>query len=104
MCIESVEFLKLHLCCLSVWQKLEEENQDFFKAYHLRLILKDQIMKFNKLLQTQAELMRQISSAPGAASVPIPNGSHNTLCKRPVTGLNFYNLSVFIWPFMPMYI
>lgn len=62
-----------------VWQKLEEENQDFFKAYHLRLILKDQIMKFNKLLQTQAELMRQISSAPGATSVPVPNGSHNTL-------------------------
>lgn len=59
-----------------VWQKLEEENQDFFKAYHLRLILKDQILKFNKLLQTQAELMRQISPAAGAASVPISNGSH----------------------------
>ncbi|KAI3667271.1 hypothetical protein L6452_42321 [Arctium lappa] len=59
-----------------VWQKLEEENQDFFKAYHLRLILKDQIMKFNKLLQTQAELMRQISPVAGAASVPISNGSH----------------------------
>lgn len=54
-----------------VWQKLEEENQDFFKAYHLRLILKDQIMKFNKLLQTQADLMHQISSA-----VPVSNGSH----------------------------
>ncbi|KAL4587435.1 hypothetical protein LXL04_000306 [Taraxacum kok-saghyz] len=55
-----------------VWQKLEEENQDFFKAYHLRLILKDQIMKFNKLLQTQADLMHQISPP----SVPISNGSH----------------------------
>ncbi|KAJ9544075.1 hypothetical protein OSB04_023782 [Centaurea solstitialis] len=59
-----------------VWQKLEEENQDFFKAYHLRLILKDQIMKFNKLLQTQAELMRQIPPAAGSATVPISNGSH----------------------------
>ncbi|GJU61975.1 hypothetical protein Tco_1243810 [Tanacetum coccineum] len=39
-------------------------------------------MKFNKLLQTQAELMRQISSAPGAASVPISNGSHNTLLRQ----------------------
>ncbi|KAI3811749.1 hypothetical protein L1987_21478 [Smallanthus sonchifolius] len=72
-----------------VWQKLEEENQDFFKAYHLRLILKDQILKFNKLLQTQAELMNQISPATSAASVPIPNGSHvplihqNSSCYTP---------------------
>ncbi|PWA38498.1 hypothetical protein CTI12_AA580890 [Artemisia annua] len=36
-------------------------------------------MKFNKLLQAKAELMCQISSAPGAVSVPVPNGSHNTL-------------------------
>nr|XP_043612122.1 uncharacterized protein LOC122583810 isoform X2 [Erigeron canadensis] len=62
-----------------VWQKLEEENQDFFKAYHLRLILKDQILKFNKLLQTQAELMSQLSTASGPASVPISNGSHAPL-------------------------
>ncbi|CAI9287676.1 unnamed protein product [Lactuca saligna] len=54
-----------------VWQKLEEENQDFFKAYHLRLIVKDQIMKFNKLLQAQADLMHQMST-----SVPVSNGSH----------------------------
>ncbi|KAK1427059.1 hypothetical protein QVD17_15742 [Tagetes erecta] len=72
-----------------VWQKLEEENQDFFKAYHLRLILKDQILKFNKLLQTQAELMSQISPANSAASVSIPNGSHvpqmhqNSSCYTP---------------------
>ncbi|XP_076958428.1 uncharacterized protein LOC143634157 [Bidens hawaiensis] len=62
-----------------VWQKLEEENQDFFKGYHLRLILKDQILKFNKLLQTQAELMSQIAAASSAASVSIPNGSHAPL-------------------------
>ncbi|KAI7731235.1 hypothetical protein M8C21_000939, partial [Ambrosia artemisiifolia] len=62
-----------------VWQKLEEENQDFFKAYHLRLILKDQILKFNKLLQTQAELMSQISPSTSATSVPITNGSHVSL-------------------------
>ncbi|PWA67233.1 hypothetical protein CTI12_AA321140 [Artemisia annua] len=36
-------------------------------------------MKFNKLLQAKAELMCQISSAPGAVSVPILNGFHNTL-------------------------
>ncbi|KAL8260557.1 hypothetical protein R6Q59_028510 [Mikania micrantha] len=65
-----------------VWQKLEEENQDFFKAYHLRLILKDQILKFNKLLQTQAELMSQISPATSAASVAISNGSHVPLMNQ----------------------
>lgn len=54
-----------------VWQKLEEENQDFFKAYHLRLILKDQIMKFNKLLQTQAELMHQIPPSVNGSHVPL---------------------------------
>ncbi|XP_042461325.1 uncharacterized protein LOC122045250 [Zingiber officinale] len=42
-----------------VWQKLEEENQELFQAYHLRLILKNQIMLFNNLLEKQVELMRK---------------------------------------------
>ncbi|XP_071720529.1 uncharacterized protein [Rutidosis leptorrhynchoides] len=58
-----------------VLQKLEEENQEFFKAYHLRLILKDQIIRFNNLLKMQAELMRQISLPTAGVSVPNPNGS-----------------------------
>ncbi|KAL3841288.1 hypothetical protein ACJIZ3_025879 [Penstemon smallii] len=57
-----------------VWQKLEAENQEFFRAYHLRLIVKDQILRFNQLLQRQVELMRQIYP-PGTASVPLSNGS-----------------------------
>lgn len=61
-----------------VWQKLEEENQDFFKAYHLRLILKDQIMKFNKLLQTQAELMHQIPPTTNGSHVPLLYAPDNT--------------------------
>lgn len=74
-----------HICYFSVWQKLEEENQEFFKAYHLRLILKDQIIKFNKLLQTQAELMSQIPPPTAAASVPTPNGFQVPLCKIAIT-------------------
>ncbi|KAK2987351.1 hypothetical protein RJ640_023652, partial [Escallonia rubra] len=58
-----------------VWQKLEEENQDFFKAYHLRLIVKEQISKFNRLLERQFELMQQICPT-GVASISMPNGSH----------------------------
>lgn len=68
-----------------VWQKLEEENQEFFREYHLRLIVKDQIIRFNQLLEQQAELMRQMFPT-GIAAVPMPNGSrfpsmhHNVVC------------------------
>ncbi|KAF5747949.1 hypothetical protein HS088_TW05G00680 [Tripterygium wilfordii] len=58
-----------------VWQKLEEENQDFFRAYYLRLMVKDQIIKFNKLLEQQVRLMHQIQPA-GVVSMPTSNGSH----------------------------
>ncbi|XP_009801804.1 uncharacterized protein LOC107805798 [Nicotiana tabacum] len=54
-----------------VWQKLEEENQEFFRAYYLRLIVKDQIQKFNDLLQRQVEAMQMYATG----SVPISNGS-----------------------------
>ncbi|XP_058079728.1 uncharacterized protein LOC131227910 isoform X2 [Magnolia sinica] len=57
-----------------VWQKLEEENRDFFKAYHVRLMLKNQIMIFNKLLEQQVELMRKKN--PAGVSLPVSNGSH----------------------------
>lgn len=57
-----------------VWQKLEEENQEFFKAYYLRLLLKEQITEFNRLLKEQAELSQLQSTA--VASIPTSNGSH----------------------------
>ncbi|KAJ4839009.1 hypothetical protein Tsubulata_021468 [Turnera subulata] len=57
-----------------VWQKLEEENREFFKGYHLRLKVKQQIMEFNKLLEEQVRLMHQINPA-GVGSIPTSNGS-----------------------------
>ncbi|KAL6888633.1 hypothetical protein ACP4OV_009659 [Aristida adscensionis] len=62
-----------------VWQKLEEENREFFKAYYVRLMLKNQIMVFNKLLEDQYRIMTKEHSS-GVPSVPptAPNGS-NTL-------------------------
>ncbi|GER52535.1 hypothetical protein STAS_29986 [Striga asiatica] len=57
-----------------VWQKLEAENQDFFRAYHLRLIVKEQILRFNQLLERQVALMRQISQ-PEVVSISHSNGS-----------------------------
>lgn len=58
-----------------VWQKLEEENQEFFRAYNLRLVVKDQIMRFNRLLERQVELMRQMCLS-GTATNPMSNGAH----------------------------
>lgn len=57
-----------------VWQKLEEQNQEFFRAYHLRLMVKEQIMDFNKLLGRQVELMHQVPR--GVSFNPMSNGSH----------------------------
>ncbi|TMW89891.1 hypothetical protein EJD97_016513 [Solanum chilense] len=54
-----------------VWQRLEEENHEFFRAYYTRLIVKDQIMRFNELLERQAESMRVYATE----SVPVSNGS-----------------------------
>ncbi|XP_050245424.1 uncharacterized protein LOC126693479 [Quercus robur] len=58
-----------------VWQKLEEENQEFFRAYYLRLMVKQQINEFNRLLDLQVQLMCQMQPS-GVASLPTSNGSH----------------------------
>jgi hypothetical protein len=34
-----------------VWQKLEEQNPDFFQAYKIQLRLKDQIMLHNCMVR-----------------------------------------------------
>ncbi|KAG8372083.1 hypothetical protein BUALT_Bualt12G0029600 [Buddleja alternifolia] len=56
-----------------VWQKLEAENREFFSAYHLRLIVKDQISRFNQLLERQVQLMEMYPT--GVVSVPFSNGT-----------------------------
>ncbi|KAH6818718.1 hypothetical protein C2S51_002321 [Perilla frutescens var. frutescens] len=57
-----------------VWQKLEAENQEFFRAYNMRLIVKDQILRFNQLLERQVELMHQMSHTE-ASLTHLSNGS-----------------------------
>nr|XP_009791369.1 PREDICTED: uncharacterized protein LOC104238647 isoform X1 [Nicotiana sylvestris]XP_009791370.1 PREDICTED: uncharacterized protein LOC104238647 isoform X1 [Nicotiana sylvestris]XP_009791371.1 PREDICTED: uncharacterized protein LOC104238647 isoform X1 [Nicotiana sylvestris]XP_009791372.1 PREDICTED: uncharacterized protein LOC104238647 isoform X1 [Nicotiana sylvestris] len=47
---------------LAVWLKLEEENQEFFQAYHLKLMVKEQIMEFNRLLAEQVKMTHQLPS------------------------------------------
>ncbi|KAG8045709.1 hypothetical protein GUJ93_ZPchr0008g13541 [Zizania palustris] len=59
-----------------VWQKLEEENSEFFRAYYIRLKLKRQIILFNHLLQHQYNLMKY--PAPlNVPLTPIQNGMHH---------------------------
>lgn len=58
-----------------VWQKLEEENADFFRAYYIRLKLKKQIIMFNNLLEHQYNLMKY-PVPPKVPLAPIQNGIH----------------------------
>ncbi|GAV64416.1 A_thal_3526 domain-containing protein [Cephalotus follicularis] len=58
-----------------VWQKLEEENADFFRAYYIRLKLKRQILLFNHLLEHQYHLMKY-PVPPKVPLAPIQNGIH----------------------------
>ncbi|KAG9151683.1 hypothetical protein Leryth_001976 [Lithospermum erythrorhizon] len=58
-----------------VWQKLEEENADFFRAYFIRLKLKKQIILFNHLLEHQYNLMKY-PAPPKVPLAPMQNGIH----------------------------
>jgi len=64
-----------HYLFHSVWQKLEEENADFFRAYYIRLKLKKQILLFNHLLEHQYHLMKY-PVPPKVPLAPIQNGIH----------------------------
>ncbi|MCO5599064.1 hypothetical protein L7F22_053163 [Adiantum nelumboides] len=58
-----------------VWQKLEEQNPDFFKAYYVRLKLKRQIMLFNHFLEQHAQLTQKMHTIK-APLPPLQNGMH----------------------------
>ncbi|KAJ3701130.1 hypothetical protein LUZ61_004835 [Rhynchospora tenuis] len=58
-----------------VWQKLEEENAEFFRAYYIRLKLKKQIILFNHLLEHQYHLMKY-PVPPKVPIAPMQNGIH----------------------------
>ncbi|GLJ49560.1 hypothetical protein SUGI_1051160 [Cryptomeria japonica] len=66
-----------------VWQKLEEQNPDFFKAYYTRLLVKQQITKFNDLLRQHVELVQKM---PATNAPPISNGVHSSPMKHTPIG------------------
>jgi len=51
-----------------VWLKLEEQNQEFFKAYYTRLQVKDQIILFNHLLEQHVQLIQRMGGGGGGAN------------------------------------
>ena len=42
-----------------VWERLEKDNPDFFEAYYIMVRMKDQIIRFNSLLETYKEDMQR---------------------------------------------
>ncbi|XP_010508025.1 PREDICTED: uncharacterized protein LOC104784673 [Camelina sativa] len=59
-----------------VWQKLEEENAEFFRAYYIRMKLKRQIVVFNHLLENQYQLTKYHAHGKAPMVVPMQNGIH----------------------------
>ncbi|KAL7613598.1 hypothetical protein Lser_V15G06384 [Lactuca serriola] len=55
-----------------VWERLEEENQEFVKIYYTKLALKDQITRFNDLLHQHAVADLNQANSYGA----VVNGSY----------------------------
>ncbi|KAL4383596.1 hypothetical protein GQ457_15G025960 [Hibiscus cannabinus] len=55
-----------------VWQKLEEENADFFRAYYIRLKLKKHILLLNHFLEHQSHMMKY-SVPPNVPLAPMQN-------------------------------
>nr|KAJ0204204.1 hypothetical protein LSAT_V11C500240370 [Lactuca sativa] len=77
---EVVKTLLSHACIHPgftslVWQKLEEENAYFFRAYYIRLKLKKHIIIFNHLLEHQYHLMKY-PMPPKLPMGPIQNRVH----------------------------
>ncbi|KAJ1260931.1 hypothetical protein BS78_10G269500 [Paspalum vaginatum] len=64
-----------------VWRQLEQQNPLFFKAYYMRLMLKDQIMFFNKLLDDQFQILSK-EFPSGIPSMSLPNGSSSNPLKQ----------------------
>ncbi|KAJ9541431.1 hypothetical protein OSB04_027937 [Centaurea solstitialis] len=58
-----------------IWESLEADNPDFFKAYYLRLVVNGQIREFNNLLGRQAQWMVQVDPRRASSSTG-SNESH----------------------------
>ncbi|XP_073148051.1 uncharacterized protein [Henckelia pumila] len=46
-----------------IWNEIEKQNEEFFRTYYVRLIVMEQIRKFNQLLERQLEWMPRITAS-----------------------------------------
>lgn len=53
---------------VAVWQGMESKNPDFFRAYDVRLKIKEQITAFNYLVSQQAQVTETAKPAPNTTS------------------------------------
>lgn len=60
-----------NLTSLSVWNKLEQANKEFFQAYYIRVKIREQIEAFNYLMSQQASIMQKLYQ-PQPPNVPPP--------------------------------
>ena len=58
-----------------VWEKLEEQNAEFFSAYYTRLRLKEQILAFNTLLEQHAGVIDKMH-ATGSPIIGLGHHDH----------------------------
>ncbi|KAJ0408041.1 hypothetical protein ATCC90586_003676 [Pythium insidiosum] len=69
-----------------VWQKLEEQNPSFFKAYGLQLQLKEQLVAFNYLVAQQKEMMAKQQGVSAAMLSPFPSSSSSAAAASSAAG------------------
>eukprot|EP01089_Gocevia_fonbrunei_P013172 TRINITY_DN329_c0_g1_i1.p1 TRINITY_DN329_c0_g1~~TRINITY_DN329_c0_g1_i1.p1 ORF type:complete len:231 (-),score=37.93 TRINITY_DN329_c0_g1_i1:140-832(-) len=75
-----------------VWIKLQEQNPDFFKNYHTRLRLKEQITAFNYLVSQQA----QMNKSSRLTAPPVQPNFNFPELKSPIDFGNMCGLSDFL--------
>ncbi len=56
-----------------VWNKLEEQNRDFFKCYNLRLRVREQLLAFNVLVDQQLRMQQRAAGTGGDANAGAGN-------------------------------
>ena len=59
--------------CL-VWEKLLDQNRDFFYLYGIKLRMKDQIVAFNYLVDQHVQLLKNLGHSPDESIARIKQG------------------------------
>ncbi|KAL6051556.1 Helicase with zinc finger protein [Balamuthia mandrillaris] len=74
-----------------IWLKLEEQNPEFFKAYHMKLRVKEQITAFNYIVSQQAQLLQKSGIGPsfgvpaGLSTAFLPTSTPTTLSQNSIS-------------------